>query len=57
MGIHSIILLLITTCGNSSFEESLEELRKSEQEGVAGDLGIEGVSFDEVFLTVSESTK
>lgn len=49
MGIHSIILLLITTCGNSSFEESLEELRKSEQEGVAGDLGIEGISFDEVF--------
>lgn len=29
--------------------ETLEELRKSVQEGVAGDLGIEGISFEEVF--------
>jgi len=35
---------------------TLEELRKSVQEGVSGDLGIEGISFEEVFLTKSEAT-
>ena len=36
--------------------ETLEELRKSIQEGIAGDLDIEGISFEEVFLTSSEAT-
>lgn len=37
------------------FADSLEELRELVQEGVAGDLGIEGISFEEVFLTNSEA--
>ncbi|MBI3430178.1 MAG: hypothetical protein HY050_09050 [Actinobacteria bacterium] len=37
--------------------DTLEELRKSVQEGIAGDLDIEGISFEEVFLTSSEATK
>ena len=36
------------------FADSLEELRELVQEGVDGDLGIEGISFEEVFLTNSE---
>ena len=36
--------------------ETLEELRKSVQEGVAGDLGIAEISFEEVILTNSEET-
>lgn len=35
---------------------TLEELRELVQEGVAGDLDIEGISFEEVFLTSSEAT-
>lgn len=35
--------------------QSLEELRKLVQEGLNGGLGIKGVSFDEVFLTNSQS--
>lgn len=38
------------------FADSLEELREIVQEGVNGDLGIEGISFEEVFLTRSEAT-
>lgn len=38
------------------FADSLEELREFVQEGINGDLGIEGVSFEEVFLTSSEIT-
>lgn len=34
--------------------ETLEELRKSVQEGIAGDIGIEGISFEEVFLSNSK---
>ncbi len=34
--------------------ESLEELRKQVQEGVNGDLGINEISFEEIFLTHSE---
>lgn len=37
--------------------ETLETLRKSVQEGVDGDLGMNGISFEEVFLTNSEATK
>lgn len=36
---------------------TLEELRELVQEGVNGDLEIEGISFEEVFLTSSEATK
>jgi len=36
--------------------DTLEELRKSVQEGINGDLEIEGISFEEVFLTSSEAT-
>lgn len=36
---------------------TLEELRVSAQEGVTGGLEIEGISFEEVFLTNSEVTK
>ncbi|HUW88265.1 MAG TPA: hypothetical protein VMW30_07835 [Candidatus Paceibacterota bacterium] len=36
---------------------TLEELRELVQEGVAGDLDIEGITFEEVFLTSSEATK
>lgn len=36
--------------------ETLEELRKSLQEGVTGDLGIEEILFEEIFLTNSEVT-
>lgn len=36
------------------FADSLEELRELVQEGVDGDLGIEGISFEEIFLTNSE---
>ena len=39
------------------FADSLEELRKLVQEGVSGDFGIEGISFEEVFLTNSEVTR
>lgn len=35
---------------------TLEELRELVQEGVNGDLEIEGISFEEVFLTKSEAT-
>jgi len=35
---------------------TLEELRELVQEGVDGDLDIEGISFEEVFLTNSEAT-
>ena len=35
---------------------TLEELRALVQEGVNGDLDIEGISFEEVFLTNSEAT-
>ncbi|MEK6648514.1 MAG: hypothetical protein AABY37_04275 [Actinomycetota bacterium] len=35
---------------------TLEELRALVQEGVNGDLDIEGISFEEVFLTKSEAT-
>lgn len=35
---------------------TLEELRELVQESVAGDLDIEGISFEEVFLTSSEAT-
>jgi hypothetical protein len=35
---------------------TLEELREIVQEGVNGDLEIEGISFEEVFLTNSEAT-
>lgn len=35
------------------FAKSLDELRELVQEGVAGDLGIEGISFEEIFLTNS----
>lgn len=35
---------------------TLEELRKSVQEGVAGDLDVEGISFEEVFLSKFEAT-
>lgn len=38
------------------FADSLEELRKIVQEGINGDLEIEGISFEEVFLTKSEAT-
>ncbi|MBI3430176.1 MAG: hypothetical protein HY050_09035 [Actinobacteria bacterium] len=38
------------------FADSLEELRELVQEGVNGDLEIEGISFEEVFLTKSEAT-
>lgn len=38
------------------FADSLEELPEFVQEGINGDLGIEGVSFEEVFLTSSEIT-
>lgn len=38
------------------FADSLEELRELVQEGVSGDIGIEGISFEEVFLTNSEAT-
>ena len=38
------------------FADSLEELRGLVQEGVAGDIGIEGISFEEVFLSNSEVT-
>lgn len=34
--------------------ETLEELRKSVQQGIAGDIGIEGISFEEVFLSNSK---
>ena len=37
--------------------ETLEQLRKSVQEGTSSDLEIEGISFEEVFLTGSETTK
>ncbi|MFA5918274.1 MAG: hypothetical protein WC800_01865 [Candidatus Nanopelagicaceae bacterium] len=36
--------------------DSLEELRELVQEGVNGDLGIEGISFEEVYSTRSEAT-
>lgn len=36
---------------------TLEELRESVQEGINGALEIEGISFEEVFLTNSEVTK
>ncbi len=36
---------------------TLKELRELVQEGIAGDLEIEGISFEEVFLTNSEATK
>lgn len=36
------------------FANSLDELRELVQEGVNGDLGMEGLKFEEVFLTVSE---
>ena len=39
------------------FADSLEELRELVQEGVNGDLEIEGISFEEVFLANSEVTK
>jgi len=39
------------------FADSLDELRKLVQEGVDGDLAIEGISFEEFFLTNSEATK
>lgn len=39
------------------FADSLDELRGLVQEGVNGDLEIEGISFEEVFLTNSEVTK
>lgn len=35
---------------------TLEELRELVQEGVNGDLEIEGISFEEVFLTSSQAT-
>ena len=35
---------------------TLEELRALVQEGVTGGLEIEGISFEEVFLTKSEAT-
>jgi len=39
------------------FADSLDELRELVQEGVVGDLEIEEISFEEVFLTNSEVTK
>lgn len=36
---------------------TLKELRESVQEGINGDLEIEGISFEEVFLTNSEVAK
>lgn len=39
------------------FADSLDELRELVQEGVDGDLAIEGISFEEFFLTNSEATK
>lgn len=36
------------------FANSLDELRELVQEGVNGDLGMESLKFEEVFLTVSE---
>ena len=38
------------------FADSLEKLHKLVQEGINGDLGIEGISLEEVFLTSSEVT-
>lgn len=38
------------------FADSLDELRELVQEGITGDLDIEGISFEEVFLTSSEAT-
>lgn len=39
-----------------SYRGTLEELRELVQEGVDGDLDIEGISFEEVFLTNSKAT-
>lgn len=36
---------------------TLEELREIVREGVSGDLEVEGISFEEVFLTNSQVTK
>ena len=36
--------------------ETLDELRKLVQEGVSGDIGMDEISFEEVFLTNSEAT-
>ena len=36
------------------FANSLDELRELVQEGVHGDLEMEGLEFEEVFLTTSE---
>lgn len=36
---------------------TLEELREIVREGVNGDLEVEGISFEEVFLTNSQVTK
>lgn len=36
------------------FANSLDELRELAQEGVNGGLEVEGLEFEEVFLTVSE---
>ncbi|MDP1712111.1 MAG: hypothetical protein Q8K86_06610 [Candidatus Nanopelagicaceae bacterium] len=38
------------------FADYLEELRELVQDGVNGDLEIEGISFEEAFLTKSEAT-
>ncbi len=37
------------------FAHSLEELRELIKEGVTGDLGIEGIAFNEVFKANSEA--
>lgn len=39
------------------FANSLDELRELAQEGVNGDLEIEGLEFEEVFLTTFESAE
>ncbi len=36
--------------------ESLEELRKSVQEGVSGDIGMDEISFEEVYQNKAEVT-
>lgn len=39
------------------FANSLEELRELAKEGTNGDLEMEGLEFEEVFLTTSESVE
>jgi hypothetical protein len=39
------------------FANSLDELRELAKEGADGDLEMEGLEFEEVFLTTSDSTE